>query len=65
MIFLEGGNLDALIYYILAIMLGPAILLAIIGAVLRKNNKKASTVFFILATVYVIISLGICGSMIA
>lgn len=61
--FLEVGNLDGIIVIIIAIMLGPAILLAIIGFTLRKNNKKASKVFFILAAVYVIVSLGICGSM--
>ncbi|WP_111308684.1 hypothetical protein [Confluentibacter sediminis] len=62
MIFLEG-NYDGIIYLILAIMLGPAILLAIIGFLLLKNNKKAAKVFFILAVAYAIISFGICGSM--
>ncbi|AXP80671.1 hypothetical protein CJ739_1583 [Mariniflexile rhizosphaerae] len=61
---LEIGNLDGIFVLIIAIMLGPAILLAIIGFALRKNNKKASKVLFILAAVYVIVSLGICGSMI-
>ncbi len=62
--FLEGNmNLDGLIYLILAIMLGPAILLAIIGLAVRKNNKKAAKVLFILAAVYVIVSFGICGGM--
>ncbi len=64
--FLEGNmNLDGLIFLILAIMFGPAILLAIIGLAVRKNNKKAAKVLFILAAVYVIVSLGICGGMIA
>ncbi len=64
MIFLEANmNFDGLIILILAIMFGPAILLAIIGLAVRGNNKKASKVLFILATVYVLISLGICGSM--
>lgn len=63
MLFFEPGNLDGLVILILIIMLGPAIILAIIGALLRKSNKKTSKVFFILATVYVIISLGVCGSM--
>jgi heme O synthase-like polyprenyltransferase len=58
-------NLDGIIYLIIAIMFGPAILLAIIALLLRKNNKKAAKVLFILAAVYVIVSLGICGSMIA
>ena len=58
-------NLDGLIYLIVAIMFGPAILLAIIGFAVLKKNKKAAKVLFILATAYVIISLGICGSMMA
>ncbi|MDO5978976.1 hypothetical protein [Flavivirga spongiicola] len=61
---LEGNmNLDGLVYLILAIMLGPAILLAIIGFAIREKNKKAAKVLFILAAVYVIISFGICGGM--
>ncbi|NRD18587.1 hypothetical protein HNV08_00895 [Winogradskyella eckloniae] len=56
-------NLDGLIVLIVAIMFGPAILLGIIGFVVLKKNKKAAKVLFILAAVYVIISLGICGSM--
>ncbi|RKE98772.1 hypothetical protein [Ichthyenterobacterium magnum] len=61
--FLEIGNLDGLIFLILAIMLGPAILLAVIGFAVRKKSKKATKVLYILATVYVIVSFGICGSM--
>ncbi len=56
-------NLDGLIYLIIAIMFGPAILLTIVGFAILKKNKKAAKVLFILAAVYVIISLGICGSM--
>jgi len=56
-------NLDGLIWLILGVMVGPAILLAIIGFALRKNYKKASKVFFILAVVYLIISLGVCGAL--
>ncbi|WP_396602537.1 hypothetical protein [Algibacter sp. R77976] len=58
-------NLDGLIYLIIAIMFGPAILLAIIGFAVLKRNKKAAKVLFILATIYVLVSLGICGSMMA
>ena len=58
-------NLDGLIYLIVAIMFGPAILLSIIGFAVLKKNKKAAKVLFILAATYVIISLGICGSMMA
>ena len=62
---LEIGNLDGLFAFILAIMFGPAILLTIIGFVILKKHKKAAKVLFIIATVYVIISLGICGALIA
>ncbi|GAA3642451.1 hypothetical protein [Flavivirga jejuensis] len=58
-------NLDGIIYLIIAIMFGPAILLAIIGFAILKKNKKAAKVLFILAAVYVIVSLGLCGSMMA
>lgn len=57
------GNLDNLMYFIIAIMFGPAILLAIIGLGIRKKYKKASKILFILAVLYVIVGLGICGSM--
>jgi hypothetical protein len=57
-------NLDGLFTMILLIMFGPAILLAIIGFAVYKKNKKAAKVLFILATIYIIISLGICGALI-
>ncbi len=58
-------NLDGLIYAIVAIMFGPAIFLAIIGGILKYNKKKkAAKILFILAAVYVLISLGVCGSMV-
>ncbi|MDH7913785.1 hypothetical protein [Winogradskyella sp. SYSU M77433] len=62
MFFLEVGNLDGILYFILAIMFGPAILLAIIGFILLKRYKKAAKVLFILAALYCIVSLGICGT---
>lgn len=66
MIFLEGtgGGLGGLIEIILIILFGPAILLAIIGFIfLIKKKKKIALVCFILAVLYVIISLGICKSL--
>ena len=56
-------NFDGLIIMILLIMLGPGILLTIIGAAVYKNNKKTAKVLFIIAAVYVIISLGVCGAL--
>lgn len=61
---IEPGNLDGLVFLIFAIMFGPAILLTIIGAAVYKKHKKAAKVLFILAVVYVLISLGICGALI-
>ncbi|WP_460220361.1 hypothetical protein [Psychroserpens sp. MEBiC05023] len=58
-------NLDGLLILILLIMFGPAILLALIGALVYKNHRKAAKVLFIIAVVYVIVSLGICGALIA
>ena len=61
---LEVGNLDGLVIMIVLIMFGPAILLGIIGVVLiAQNKKKSGKVFVILAGVYLLVSLGICGSM--
>lgn len=57
------ANYDAILYLILAIMFGPAILLAIIGFAVKNKSKKTAKVLFILAVVYIIISLGACGSM--
>jgi len=63
-LLLEIGNLNGLVALIVAVMIGPPILLTIIGFSLYKNNKKGAKVLFILAVLYLLISLGICGSMI-
>jgi len=61
-IFLEVGNLNGIVYFILLILLGPPVLLGIIGLILfRAKNRKAGKVFFILAGVYLVVGLGICG----
>jgi hypothetical protein len=63
-IFLEVGNLDGLFAMILLIMFGPAILFFTIGIILfLRQKKKAGKIFMILAGVYLVISLGVCGSM--
>ena len=65
LIMLEGGNYDGIIYFILGIMFGPPLVLGLIGLVLWKAlQKKAAKVFFILAGVYLIVGLGICGALI-
>jgi len=65
MILLEIGNLDSLIPIIFGMLFGPAIIFAIIGLIFSKNNKKKpAKIFYILAVVYMIISLGICGGLV-
>ncbi|WP_299431132.1 hypothetical protein [uncultured Maribacter sp.] len=61
---LEVGNLYGLVTFLFALMFGPAILLLIIGFILRGKGKlKASKAFFILAGVYLLVSLGVCGGL--
>ncbi|MCM4165375.1 MULTISPECIES: hypothetical protein [unclassified Arenibacter] len=61
---LEVGNLDGLVVILFLIMFGPAILLLVIGFILRsKQKKKASKILFILAGVYMLVSLGVCGAL--
>ena len=63
---LEPGNLDGLIYLILFILFGPPAFLASIGLFLfRSKHKKAGKVFFILAGIYLVVGLGICGALLA
>ena len=62
--FIEA-NLDGLVFMIFLIMFGPAVLFVIIGLMVRKKNKKSAKVFYILAGIYLVISLGICGALIA
>jgi len=64
MVPLEVGDLSGLVVLIVFVMFGPALLFLIAGFVLRsKQKKKASKILFILAGVYLLISLGICGSL--
>lgn len=64
MILLEVGDLTGLVFVLFAIMLVPPLVLFIIGQRIKKTRKKAAKVCFILATIYLIIGLGICGSII-
>ncbi|WP_396636293.1 hypothetical protein [Maribacter sp. R77961] len=62
--FLEVGNLDGLVAVIFLIMFGPALVLGVIGIILlAKGKKKAGKIFLILAGVYLLVSLGVCGTM--
>ncbi len=63
MIYLEA-DYTVLFILIILLILSPAIILSIIGGALYYNGKrKTPKILFIIATVYVIISLGICGTM--
>lgn len=64
-ISLEVGDLSGLVFLIVLIMFGPALLFLVIGLITRKKNQKAAKIFYILAGVYLLISLGICGSLMA
>ncbi|TGV00546.1 hypothetical protein [Flavivirga rizhaonensis] len=58
-------NGDGLIWILLLLFFlafGVPIILFIIGLALRNKNKKASKALLIIATVYALIGLGICGS---
>lgn len=57
------ANFDGLVYFFALIMLGPALVLFGVGLLLRKSNKKAAKVLYILAGVYLLVSLGICGGL--
>ncbi|MFH6603141.1 hypothetical protein ACEZ3G_06610 [Maribacter algicola] len=51
---------------ILLLMFGPALLFLVLGIVIHRNdNKKTAKIFFILAGVYLLISLGTCGYLLA
>ncbi len=63
---LEVGNLDGLVVLIAAVMFGPALLFLIIGFALHaKQKSKAAKIFYILAGVYLLVSLGICGALVS
>ena len=64
MILLEVGNLDGLVVILVSIMVIPPIILTIIGFSIRKNYKKTALVLYILAALYLLIGLGICGAII-
>ncbi|GMN09545.1 hypothetical protein MTsPCn9_15880 [Croceitalea sp. MTPC9] len=50
---------------ILLLLFGPALLFLMLGMHYRGKDKKKSSIFFILTGVYLLISLGTCGIMMA
>lgn len=63
MIALEVGNLDGLLIIILVVMFGPPLALTLIGFLIKKESPNTAKTFFNFATLYLIVGLGICGSM--
>lgn len=60
---ISSDGIILMIILILLILLGVPIILSIIGLILRKKKPKTAKVLFIISVVYVLIGLGICGSM--
>ena len=52
-----------IIAIILLIMFGPSIVFTMIGA--NTKDKKRAKIFYIVAVTYLIIGLGICGTIIS
>ena len=61
MVLIADIEMIGLIILSIVIMLSPAIILTIIGFNLKKRKPETSKVLFIIATVYAIVGLGICG----
>lgn len=64
MIFLEGGNFMGLIILMIFAMVGFPLILFIIGLILLKKKPKTAKILFIIGAIYLIIGIGICGSII-
>ncbi|SFW64855.1 hypothetical protein SAMN02927921_02982 [Sinomicrobium oceani] len=66
MIF-ESANMDftGVVVFLFSLMLGPPIILFIIGLAMFQKYRKAAKILFILGGVYLLIGLGICGSLLA
>lgn len=63
-LFFEGGDYSGIVYAIIGIMIGPAVLFLIAGIICyASSKKKAAKILFILAGVYLLISFGTCGLM--
>jgi hypothetical protein len=63
MILLEADYAGVVIL-VLLVMFGVPIIIFIIGGLIRKKYKIVSNILFIIATIYLIVSLGFCGGMI-
>lgn len=62
-ISLEGGNYEGIFIFVIAIMIAPPVILSLIGFAIRKSYPDVAKVLYILSAIYLIIGLGLCGSM--
>ncbi len=63
MIFLEVHLGPEFFLLVLLMLFGIPVLFTVIGFLIRRRNKKVASVFFILAVVYLLVSLGTCLSL--
>lgn len=64
MILLYNGNgLELFLFYIIAILFGPPLVLFILALMEYKKDKERTKVFLIAGFVYLILGLGFCLSM--
>jgi len=62
--FLFEGDFSGIFYFIFMILLGPPLLLSLIGLLFyRTTSRKAGKILFILAGIYLVVGLGICGAL--
>ena len=65
MMFLEINGLEGLVFIILLVMFGIPIIFLFLGLFFqKKEKKKTAKILFILGGIYLLISLGVCGSLI-
>ncbi|WP_408033072.1 hypothetical protein [Tenacibaculum xiamenense] len=62
---LEVGDLSGLVIILVALMIVPPIILSGIGIAIRKKYPTGSKVLYILAGLYLLVGLGICGTLLA
>ncbi|MEL6556740.1 MAG: hypothetical protein AAFQ94_01060 [Bacteroidota bacterium] len=62
---LNGDALIGIIFLILFVMVGPSIILALIGLIFLKKKRSTAKVLFIIAGAYLLIAGGICGVLIS
>jgi len=58
----SGNQYLILALVIILLILSPAIILCIIGFSLRRKKPKTSKTLFIIAGVYLLIGIGLCGA---